>query len=196
MTAHYETCILLIEFEEDKFGLRTREDARRESAGRNADLDRREGFELQSKLVLLALHFPRLRLIWSSSPHESVRILSDLKLNHDEPDEIAAILKGSSGGDNDTLRPSIENELAVAMLRSIPGVSGNQIRYILAKVESIKSFVELEKEEMIKILGEENGKKAWNFVHTDSRRMMGAQGMARTAGQPREGRTILPGEVF
>lgn len=173
MTAHYETCILLIEFEEDKFGLRTREDARRESAGRNTDLDRAGGFEMQSKLVLLALHFPRLRLIWSSSPYESVRILSDLKLNHDEPDEISAILKGSSasGSDGDALRPSIENDLAVAMLRAIPGVSGNQIRYVLAKVESIKEFVELEKEEMFKLLGEENGKKAWNFVHTDSRRV-------------------------
>lgn len=162
--------------------MQTREDARRESAGRNTDLDRREGFELQSKLVLLALHFPRLRLIWSSSPYESVRILSDLKLNHDEPDEISAILKGSgsSAADGDALRPSIENELAVAMLRAIPGVSGNQIRYVLAKIESVKELVELSKAELMGILGEENGKKAWGFMRTDSRRA--AFGVGSVAG--------------
>lgn len=148
----------------------TREDARRESAGRNTDLDRADAFELQSKLVLLSLHFPSLRIIWSSSSHESVKILSDLKLNHDEPDEVTAILKGSSAAESDALRPSIENDLAVAMLRAIPGVSGHQIKYIMAKVESLREFVDLSKTELVGLLGEEGANKAWQFIHNDSRR--------------------------
>jgi len=41
----------------------------------------------------------------------------------------------------------------------------------MGKIESLSDFVELSKEEMISLLGEEGGKKAYNFVHTDSRRI-------------------------
>ncbi|WWD16753.1 hypothetical protein CI109_101184 [Kwoniella shandongensis] len=171
MTAHYETCILLIEFEEDKFGLRTREDARREVAGRNTEVDEswRDTFYLQSKLVLLTLHFPRLRIIWSSSPHESVRILSDLKLNHDEPDEMVATLKGSTEGEA-SFRSGIENAAAVEMLRALPGVSGRNLKFVMSKVESIKELVGMKKKEIKEVLGEEGGDKAWGFIHHDSRK--------------------------
>ncbi|KIR25849.1 DNA excision repair protein ERCC-4 [Cryptococcus deuterogattii 99/473] len=170
MTSHYETCVLLIEFDEDKFGMRTKEDARREAAGRANDPDEtwRDTFYLQSKLALLALHFPRLRIIWSSSPHESVKILSDLKLNHDEPDEITATLKGSSEGEQG-MRSGIENAAAVEMLRSIPGVSGRNLKFVMSKVESIKELVSMSRGQLKEILGEEGGEKAWEFLHHDPR---------------------------
>ncbi|WVF66815.1 hypothetical protein IAT40_001557 [Kwoniella sp. CBS 6097] len=172
MTSHYETCILLIEFEEDKFGLRSREDARRETAGRPATTEKddswRDTFYLQSKLVLLTLHFPRLRIIWSSSPHESVRILSDLKLNHDEPDEITATLKGSTEGEA-SFRSGIENAAAVEMLRALPGVSGRNLKLVMSKVESLKELVGMTKRQMRDLLGEEQGDKCWGFIHHDSR---------------------------
>jgi DNA excision repair protein ERCC-4 len=57
------------------------------------------------------------------------------------------------------------------MLRAIPGVSGNQLKYVMGKVESLREFVELSKDEMIGLLGEEGGKKAWQFIHLDSRRV-------------------------
>ena len=44
-----------------------------------------------SKLVLLVLHFPKLRLIWCSSPHASVEIISDLKAQQPEPDANEAV---------------------------------------------------------------------------------------------------------
>ncbi|WRT65456.1 uncharacterized protein IL334_002399 [Kwoniella shivajii] len=170
MTAHYEICILLIEFEEDKFGLRTREDARRETAGRTPEKDEswRDTFYLQSKLVLLTLHFPKLRIIWSSSPHESVRVLSDLKLNHDEPDEIVATLKGSTEGEA-SFKSGIENAAAVEMLRALPGVSGRNLKFVMSKVESMRDLVRMNKRQLRELLGEENGEKCWNFLNHDSR---------------------------
>ncbi|WVR04063.1 hypothetical protein IAU60_001062 [Kwoniella sp. DSM 27419] len=170
MTAHYEICILLIEFEEDKFGLRSREDAKRETAGRTNESDDswRDTFYLQSKLVLLTLHFPRLRIIWSSSPQESVRILSDLKLNHDEPDELTATLKGSTEGEG-SFRSGIENAAAVEMLRALPGVSGRNLKLVMSKVESLKELVGMSKKQLRELLGEEQGEKCWNFIHHDSR---------------------------
>ena len=145
MTAHYAICILLIEFEEDKFGLRvsnrslmqqtcpdseqTRDDARRENSSRQKpEEDTWDQHYLQSKLALLALSFPTLRIIWSSSPHETIKILSDLKLNHEEPDEEAAYAKGHSGDEEAGLKESVENAGSVEMLRAIPGVSGHTLR--------------------------------------------------------------------
>lgn len=47
-----------------------------------------------SKLLLLVLHFPRLRIIWSRSLHATAEIFTSLKANQDEPDKIKAIKVG------------------------------------------------------------------------------------------------------
>ena len=47
-----------------------------------------------SKLSLLVLHFPRLRLIWSRSLHATAEIFAVLKANQDEPDEVKAMRVG------------------------------------------------------------------------------------------------------
>ncbi len=49
---------------------------------------------LGSKLVLLTLHFPRLRIIWSRSLHATADLFRALKANQDEPDPAAAALVG------------------------------------------------------------------------------------------------------
>lgn len=47
-----------------------------------------------SKLSLLVLHFPRLRIIWSRSLHATAEIFASLKANQDEPDETKAMRVG------------------------------------------------------------------------------------------------------
>ena len=47
-----------------------------------------------SKLSLLALHFPHLRIIWSRSLHATAEIFASLKANQDEPDETKAMRVG------------------------------------------------------------------------------------------------------
>ena len=47
-----------------------------------------------SKLSLLVLHFPRLRVIWSRSLHATAEIFASLKANQDEPDEAKAMRVG------------------------------------------------------------------------------------------------------
>ena len=47
-----------------------------------------------SKLSLLVLHFPRLRIIWSRSLHATAEIFVTLKANQDEPDEAKAMRVG------------------------------------------------------------------------------------------------------
>ena len=40
----------------------------------------------------------------------------------------------------------------------------------MEKVESIAELVGMKQKALIEILGEENGAKAWDFIHHDSRR--------------------------
>ena len=122
-------------------------------------------------MALLALSFPRLRIIWSSSPHESVKILGDLKLNHDEPEELAAMMKGQT--DVPTIKDSVENPGAVEMLRAIPGISGHNLRLVMSKVESLRELVGMTQRQLKEMIGEKNGEKAWRFIHLDSRYQRG-----------------------
>lgn len=71
MSVFYKVPILLIEFDQNK------------SFSLQAVADMRENIrvtDLSSKLVLLTLAFPKLRIIWSSSPHETAKIFSELKV--------------------------------------------------------------------------------------------------------------------
>lgn len=51
-------------------------------------------YNIISKLSLLVLHFPRLRILWSRSLHATAEIFTTLKSNQDEPDETRAIRVG------------------------------------------------------------------------------------------------------
>ena len=51
---------------------------------------------LISKLALLTLHFPRLRLVWSRSLHATAAIFHSLNSNQDDPDPLVAASIGFS----------------------------------------------------------------------------------------------------
>ena len=53
------------------------------------------GNSLASRLALLALHFPRLRMIWSRSLHATAEIFRALKTHQDEPDPLTAAAIGA-----------------------------------------------------------------------------------------------------
>lgn len=55
------------------------------------------------------------------------------------------------------------------MLRAIPGVSGHGLKFAMSKVDSIVELVEMEEKGLQEILGEEQGRKAWEFIHYDER---------------------------
>ena len=49
---------------------------------------------VSSKLTLLTIHFPKLRIIWSLNAHLTADIFEELKLTAKEPDPDAAALVG------------------------------------------------------------------------------------------------------
>uniref|UniRef100_A0A2P2KEX4 DNA repair endonuclease UVH1 isoform X1 n=1 Tax=Rhizophora mucronata TaxID=61149 RepID=A0A2P2KEX4_RHIMU len=85
MVRYYRIPVLLIEFSQDKsFSFQCASDIGDDVTPNN----------IISKLSLLVLHFPRLRIIWSRSLHSTAEIFTSLKANQDEPDEVRAIRVG------------------------------------------------------------------------------------------------------
>jgi DNA excision repair protein ERCC-4 len=117
---------------------------------------------IQSRLVLLTLAFPRLRIIWSSSPHATALIFADLKSNNFEPDPAKAVTIGTDDGD---VVEGGENTAAEDVLRGLPGVGTKNYRYVMGKVGSVRELCELDLAGVQELLGVEPGKKCFEFLH-------------------------------
>ncbi|KAG8990563.1 hypothetical protein FRB90_001720 [Tulasnella sp. 427] len=174
MSAHYTYPILLIEFEESKsFSLQTLAETKSGAKKKQAEKGKDNGPKpsnandslIQSKLVLLTLSFPRLRVIWSSSPHASVDIIRELKTNFPEPDVLKAVSIGveEDGGEGAQLEDV--NTLAEDLLRALPGIGTKNLRYVMNRVESVAALCEMSLEELEELLGVEPGKKCHEFIH-------------------------------
>jgi len=82
---------------------------------------------LISKLCLLTLHFPRLRIIWSRSLHATADIFRALKVNQDDPDPVTAAAVGELARRCACFFPS-----ALCLLRSLCAVlASHNVRLLL-----------------------------------------------------------------
>ncbi|RLV91508.1 DNA repair protein RAD1 [Spathaspora sp. JA1] len=169
MFKHYELPTLLIEFDENKsFSLEPFSETKFQRAGapRNPTVSNKIQQNIQSKLVSLVMAFPKLKIIWSSSPYETAQIFLELKSNQAEPEVSAAMDKGvnrsvvtEDGG------PPIFNDDPIDFIQNIPGINAINYHILIQKVRNIEQLVQLSKQEFMSILGEENGRKAYNFIN-------------------------------
>jgi DNA excision repair protein ERCC-4 len=121
---------------------------------------------IQSKIALLTLSFPRVRIIWSSSPYASAQIFNDLKLNNPEPDTKKAI---AVGADDDPDAGAGINAAAEEVLRSLPGINDKNIKYVIRRVRTVRELCNMSLGRVQHILGVEPGKACWEFMHRGER---------------------------
>ncbi|KAI9226707.1 MAG: hypothetical protein DHS80DRAFT_18332 [Piptocephalis tieghemiana] len=156
MTTYYKTPVLLIEFDEAKaFSLQVRMGAGR---GRD-DISLAD---LSSKITLLLLHFPRLRVLWSSSPMATSEMFQDLQINQEEPDARVASRVGidrSEEADKD-FNPTPQD-----ILRSLPGITSSNYWKVMRRVRNLRSLMEMTLEELTNLLGPESAGKLHEFIH-------------------------------
>lgn len=141
-----------------------------------------------SKLSLLILHFPALRILWSRSPHATVDLFKAIKKNQDEPDVDAAVAIGNGnpitangGGDHgetgseqqgagrstgESTAASYYNTNAIDVLKKLPGINEHNYRKVLAKVESLAELSSMGQDELAQLVGKANGKKLHAFFNT------------------------------
>lgn len=128
----------------------------------NKDGSAFSGISIQSKLVLLTLSFPRLRIIWSSSPFATSEIFKDLKKNNAEPDPMKAI---AIGADDDPDAGAGVNTAAEDLLRALPGITPKNVKYVMSRVRNVRELCEMNLEQVQEILGVAPGKACWEFIH-------------------------------
>lgn len=157
MFQHYKNPMLLIEFDQQKaFTLEpfANLSATIGSAG-PGDTD------LQSKLVLLTLAFPRLRIIWSSSPYQTAVIFEELKKQQDEPDPVKASLIGLEDGEDPETKTF--NRTPQDMLRAIPGVTSKGLARLVLDMENVQAVANADESELAAKIGKEAARQIRYF---------------------------------
>lgn len=167
MSMHYPYPILLIEFDQDRaFTWQSMGDVRSAHGRAQAARSTPSDLDVQSKLVLLTLTFPRLHIIWSSSPYASVEIFADLKQNYDDPDPERA----ASVGLDDSLQRQGQREASLnitpyEMLCSMPGVTLKNAAYLAQHIPNIQALCETPLSDLQSLIGAEAGRKLHQFLH-------------------------------
>ncbi|KAK0387945.1 hypothetical protein NLU13_4189 [Sarocladium strictum] len=161
MFQHYKSPMLLIEFDQNKsFTLEPFADL---SASINPANSNNVPGDLQSKLVLLTLAFPRLRIIWSSSPYQTAEIFESLKAQEDEPDPIAAVRAGLEG--DARAEDQAFNQGPQDMLATVPGVTPQNMKNIALEVENVREVANMTVAELEPLVGRAAGTKIHEFFN-------------------------------
>uniref|UniRef100_A0A3Q3VSZ3 DNA repair endonuclease XPF n=1 Tax=Mola mola TaxID=94237 RepID=A0A3Q3VSZ3_MOLML len=156
MTRYYRKPVLLIEFDPVKpFSLMARSDFRHEISSN----------DISSKLTLLTLHFPRLRILWCPSPHATADLFMDLKQGRPEPDAAAA---QAITVESDMVAESadIYNPGSYDFLLKMPGVNAKNYRALIKNADSLADIAKLSQDKLAEILGNAiNAKLLYEFLH-------------------------------
>jgi DNA excision repair protein ERCC-4 len=161
MLQHYKSPMLLIEFDQNKsFTLEPFADL---SGSLSSMSSVNASSDLQSKLVLLTLSFPKLRIIWSSSPYQTAEIFESLKTQEAEPDPIAAVRIGLEGGQS--VEEQSFNREPQDMLRVVPGVTGKNVKNLVAEMGSLREVANAEVGELEMVVGKEAAGKMYGFFN-------------------------------
>ncbi|KAI1379665.1 DNA repair protein [Hypoxylon crocopeplum] len=161
MFQHYKNPMLLIEFDQNKsFTLEPFADL----SGNLKSVNPNEGpSDLQSKIVLLTLAFPKLRVIWSSSPYQTAEIFEGLKTQQDEPDPVAAV---RAGLDKDMKAEDQAFNLEPhEMLGVVPGVTPKNLKSLTLKTENIRDVANLTESELAALIGKEAARQVYGFFN-------------------------------
>ena len=166
MCKYYKCACLMIEFDPIKaFALQSVNDL-----GTEIRTD-----SICSKMALLAMHFPKLRILWCRGPHETLKLFKGLKKNHEEVNVEKAIEIGSNESVDGLLRPSNSsinseedgedeiNEAAKEMLLRLPGINVNNARKIMSSCDSMKDLAMKSRDDLKNMLGPITGQKLFAF---------------------------------
>ncbi|KAL3914926.1 MAG: hypothetical protein SGILL_005883 [Bacillariaceae sp.] len=168
MSKYYTCPCLLIEFDPEKsFCLQNFNDL-----GVDIKLE-----SICSRLTLLVLHFPKLRLLWSKSPHETLKLFQELKVNHEEvdvckamevgrADSVEYLLEQDDSNNNDAILDEEDiNEAGRDMLLSLPGVTVSIARNIMKECDSLTDLIGMSRDDLRSLAGPVAGQKLFTFFH-------------------------------
>ncbi|CAI4053545.1 hypothetical protein SKDZ_16G2440 [Saccharomyces kudriavzevii ZP591] len=179
MLKHYKYPTLLIEFDEGQsFSLEPFSERRN---FKNKDIStvhpissKLSQDEIQLKLAKLVLRFPTLKIIWSSSPLQTVNIILELKLGREQPDPSDAVILGTNKTISHAKSSASvglkngDNEFKFKKLLNIPGVSKIDYFNLRKKIKSFNKLQRLSWNEINELINDEDlTDRIYYFLRTE-----------------------------
>ncbi|KAJ1732067.1 DNA repair protein RAD16 [Coemansia biformis] len=158
MTRHYSYAALLIEFEVNtSFSLQA-------IGGLSSDIAVNS---VTSQLTMLVLAFPRLRVIWSSSPYETVSIFAELKQGALEPSIDRAVAVGQD--DASVEREGVYSQAPIALLQSLPGVTLKNYQALARAYRNVRELAAASQPDLAEILGADAAQRLHGFFRSKAK---------------------------
>lgn len=111
------------------------------------------------------MHFPRLRILWCSSPHAAADLFLDLKQGRTEPDAAAAQAV-TVESDAVTESAGLYNPGPYDFLLKMPGVNAKNYRALIQRADSLADLAKLSQDTLAETLGNaKNAKLLYEFLH-------------------------------
>ena len=148
MTRYYKRSLLLIEFDDQKsFNFKGKYWGNSflgptSSSGRHNVL---------VQLVVLTIHFPLLRLVWSPSPHFSAELFEYLKEGKEEPTAQHVVGKSGQQLPAEVVTDKYDIECKEFLL-CLPGINMTNVYAIMNRCKSITHLLDFGVEELTEIL--------------------------------------------
>jgi DNA excision repair protein ERCC-4 len=125
---------------------------------------------MSNKLILLQIHFPRLKIFWSPNQSFAVELFNSLKDDNEEPDEEVC----QKIGNEDTEEEFFENSIEILkrlpgnnLMLLIKGVNEQNYKKIIENVDSLADLVDISFSNLTKLIGKENSCLLYDFINQE-----------------------------
>ncbi|XP_005095873.1 DNA repair endonuclease XPF [Aplysia californica] len=158
MSRFYKRPMLLIEFDANKpFSLQAKS-----SLGSDVSLQ-----DVTSKLAMLTMHFPKLRLLWCPSPYASAELFEELKAGRPQPNAEIAMTVTASSSEVPEWNDKYNHGPQDFVLR-MPGINSKNFFNILNKFRDLHEVSEASLEELTQALGSAtHAQQLYDFLHKE-----------------------------
>lgn len=152
MIRHFKRSILLIEFDENKsFHFKGRYWGVATSAGGYSGGSKNYSQDLIERLILLTIHHPNLRIVWSPSTHFTAELFEYLKIDRDQPDAAKVISISSEELPPETFEDKYDIQVRDFLLK-LPGVNTRNVYALMNSAPTLADLVDVSREELEEIL--------------------------------------------
>lgn len=152
MIRHFRRAILLIEFDETKsFHFKGRYWGVQSGKSGGYGPKKDYSLDLVERLILLTIHHPQLRIIWSPSTHFTAEIFEYLKDGQDQPDAQKVATISSQELPPETFEDKYDIQVKDFLLK-LPGVNSSNVYALMNKVATLADLVDVSLEEFEELL--------------------------------------------
>jgi DNA excision repair protein ERCC-4 len=173
MSKYYDIPVLLIEFDNNQsFSLEPFSETRMRPnsiKAQHPSSSNRMQEEIQTSIAGLVVKFPKLRILWSSSPYQTAELFLELKAQREEPNVLNAVNAGTKDGKGnaaDTTRASNDVEI-INLLQNVPGVTNVDHYTILKKVKDINKLTSMTEERLSTLIGDDLGARIYSYIQAN-----------------------------